>query len=272
LTSCSLHLQFCCLATWHEEERLRVLLASLQLLGEVSETMRPHFLKLLRKPELIVESLLMNARVDLLKKFLEDFPEYRHDELILRYARKALALQPSSQTPVLTEDTVEEEENDAETRLEAPASPGHRAHQAEDEGLGGPWCLTGSPRKDLEIRSRHHFEEAPNSGLTERILELCSDSPDNAAACFHICDELSLRLYDLTPKSGPGKTLATSTPWQPGMPLTSVRLLTFLIRRLLSYLQGKFAGAGAEVQLKLERSLKNLDFIPRLWHVSGRKA
>lgn len=254
-----------------EEERLRVLLASLQLLGEVSETMRPHFLKLLRKPELIVESLLMNARVDLLKKFLEDFPEYRHDELILRYARKALALQPSSQTPVLTEDTVEEEENDAETRLEAPASPGHRAHQAEDEGLGGPWCLTGSPRKDLEIRSRHHFEEAPNSGLTERILELCSDSPDNAAACFHICDELSLRLYDLTPKSGPGKTLATSAPWQPGMPLTSVRLLTFLIRRLLSYLQGKFAGAGAEVQLKLERSLKNLDFIPRLWHVSGRK-
>eukprot|EP00439_Symbiodinium_sp_Y106_P041409 s1812_g5.t1 len=124
-------------------------------------------------------------------------------------------------------------------QLEAPASPGHRAHQAEDEGLGGPWCLTGSPRKDLEIRSRHHFEEAPNSGLTERILELCSDSPDNAAACFHICDELSLRLYDLTPKSGPGKTLATSAPWQPGMPLTSVRLLTFLIRRLLSYLQGK---------------------------------
>ncbi|CAE7835795.1 unnamed protein product, partial [Symbiodinium necroappetens] len=254
-----------------EEERLRVLLASLQLLGEVSETMRPHFLKLLRKPELIVESLLMNARVDLLKKFLEDFPEYRHDELILRYARKALALQ-SSQTPVLTEDAVEEDENDAETRLEAAASPGHRAHQAEDEGLGGPWCLTGSSRKDLEIRRRHHFEEAPNSGLTERILELCSDSPDNAAACFHICDELSFRLYDLTPKSGPGKTLATATPWQPGTPLTSVRLLTFLIRRLLSYLQGKFAGAGAEVQLKLERSLKNLDFIPRLWHVSGRKA
>ena len=75
-----------------EEERLRVLLASLQLLQEVSETMKPHFLKLLRKPELIVESLLMNARVDLLKKFLEDFPEYRHDQLILRYARKALGL------------------------------------------------------------------------------------------------------------------------------------------------------------------------------------
>ncbi|CAJ1406863.1 unnamed protein product [Effrenium voratum] len=85
-----------------EEERLRVLLASLQLLGEVSETMRPHFLQLLRTPELIVESLLMNARVDLLKKFLEDFPEYRHDELILRYARKALAL-----PPVLTEEAEE---------------------------------------------------------------------------------------------------------------------------------------------------------------------
>lgn len=33
----------------------------------------------------------------------------------------------------------------------------------------------------------------------------------------------------------------------------------------------KFSGAGHEVQLKLEQSLNNLDFIPRLWNVSGKK-
>merc|ERR1719428_1216871 len=75
-----------------EDQRLRVLHASLQLLGTVSDTMQPHFLQLLRKPVLIVESLLMNARVDLLKPFLADFPEYRDDKLILRYARNALSL------------------------------------------------------------------------------------------------------------------------------------------------------------------------------------
>lgn len=214
-----------------EEERLRVLLASLQLLQEVSERMQPHFQKLLRKPELIVESLLMNARVDLLKKFLEDFPEYRHDELILRYVRKALAL--PTEPP--------------EAHLEALD-----ASEPLPEGLGGAWCLTCSPR-DAEIRRRHRFVEAPSSILAERILNLCSDRPENAAKCFGLCDELSLQLYDLTT----GCSAAG----------VSTKLSSFLIRRLLSYLLTKFQ--GGEVQ-RLQQSLQNLDFMPELWHVLGR--
>ena len=152
-----------------EEERLRVLLASLQLLQEVSEIMRPHFLKLLRKPELIVESLLMNARVDLLKKFLEDFPEYRHDELILRYVRKALALPPAL-------NDVSDVDDDG-TRSLPEARPSQ-----ESEGLGGPWCLSGTSGNDQTIRSRHRFEDAPSSRLAERILELCADGPESLGA------------------------------------------------------------------------------------------
>jgi len=238
-----------------EEDRLRVLLASLQLLQEVSETMKPHFLKLLRKPELIVESLLMNARVDLLKKFLEDFPEYRHDELILRYARKALGLPPAF-------SNVSEEEAVSTFHSDVTRS----AQTFDSEGLGGPWCLTGSVSKDQIIRSCHRFEDAPSSHLAERILELCSDGPENAAACFHICDELSLQLYDLTVTSD-------ATAQKPPT-AKSARLLTFLIRRLLKYLQTKFSSAGSagrEVQLKLELSCNNLDFMPGLWHVSGKR-
>ncbi|CAE8675054.1 unnamed protein product, partial [Polarella glacialis] len=276
-----------------EEERLRVLHASLQLLGEVSETMRPHFLKLLRKPALIVESLLMNARVDLLKKFLTDFPEYRHDELILRYARKALALQPGDDTRDNLLGSHYEGEGDEEGS-DAAAVAKRKSGAEEGWGLGGPWCLTGSSSQDQKIRGRHRFEEAPSIGLAERILELCSDSSVNAAACFNICDELSLRLHELTPKyASPargglagrngGRLVATSgdadavlgesalPSIQPGVPLSSARLVTSLIRRLLIYLQVKFSGAGDEVQAQLERSLKNLDFIPPLWQVSGQK-
>eukprot|EP00930_Biecheleria_cincta_P026103 TRINITY_DN18459_c0_g2_i1.p1 TRINITY_DN18459_c0_g2~~TRINITY_DN18459_c0_g2_i1.p1 ORF type:complete len:2313 (-),score=520.95 TRINITY_DN18459_c0_g2_i1:320-6796(-) len=262
-----------------EEERLRVLHASLQLLGSVSETMLPHFLKLIRKPELIMESLLMNARVDLLKKFLTDFPEYLRDELILRYARKALALEPS--TSGEADEEADEGDDDPGSQKAAQAEkPG----EEEGSGLGGPWCLTGNRAKDKDIRAQHHFEEAPSIGLTERILELCSDSPANAAACFQICNELSLRLHDLTPRysttiasgaavSRESEQAGTATPlaWQPGVPLMSVRLVTVLLRRLLSYLQGKFSGTGKEVQLKLERSLNNLDFMSRVWHVAGQK-
>ena len=56
-------------------EHLRVLYASLRLLSSVSEGMEPHFLPLLQSPLLIVESLLMNGRVDLVRPHLAEFPE-----------------------------------------------------------------------------------------------------------------------------------------------------------------------------------------------------
>ena len=121
--------------------------------------------------------------------------------------------------------------------------------EAEDEGLGGPWCLTGSSRKagkeeatsepietvrtglgnskEASLRrgsgasapcllapvQMSRSSQAPNSGLTERILEplglrlrgtmsagtnsgrLCSDSPDNAAACFALTLKRTLTLH-----------------------------------------------------------------------------
>ncbi|CAD7926505.1 unnamed protein product, partial [Amoebophrya sp. A25] len=76
-------------------ERLEVLSASLELLAAVvSSTSSTHYLRLLDRPTLIVESLLMNARADILGPFLDNFPQYRIDGLILRYARKALSLAP----------------------------------------------------------------------------------------------------------------------------------------------------------------------------------
>ena len=60
-----------------ELERCRVQHASYVLLSAVSDTMQSHFLPLINSPLLIVESLLMNARVDLLAPFLQEFPEIR---------------------------------------------------------------------------------------------------------------------------------------------------------------------------------------------------
>jgi hypothetical protein len=175
-----------------EGQRLRVLHASLQLLGTVSDTMQPHFLQLLRKPVLIVESLLMNARVDLLKPFLSDFPEYRHDKLILRYARKALALSPTPSGSAPDETSL--------GSLEAADGEDAPVVSCERRGLGGAWCLTGFPSEDSKIRDEHVFQAAPSIGLAEEILEICSDLPENASSCFGICNELSLRLHALTPK------------------------------------------------------------------------
>eukprot|EP00445_Apocalathium_hangoei_P090348 CAMPEP_0204210826 /NCGR_PEP_ID=MMETSP0361-20130328/74214_1 /ASSEMBLY_ACC=CAM_ASM_000343 /TAXON_ID=268821 /ORGANISM="Scrippsiella Hangoei, Strain SHTV-5" /LENGTH=170 /DNA_ID=CAMNT_0051175019 /DNA_START=90 /DNA_END=598 /DNA_ORIENTATION=- len=157
--------------------------------------MQPRFLRVLRKPILIVESLLMNARVDLLAPFLADFPEYRHDALILRYARKALALAPAPANV----GAPSEERKEEGWPVSATDADGSRAAGPEC-GLGGRWCLSGSSGEDERMRQQHVFESAPNIALAEQIIQLCSDGPENAASCFDICDELSLRLYDLSPK------------------------------------------------------------------------
>jgi len=73
--------------------------------SEVGLQMLPHYLRLLHSPVLIVESLLMNARVDILKPFLRDFPQYRVDALILKYARKALSLDPNPRRKTTTDLT-----------------------------------------------------------------------------------------------------------------------------------------------------------------------
>ncbi|CAK0808130.1 unnamed protein product [Prorocentrum cordatum] len=133
--------------------------------------------------------------------FLADFPQYRHDALILRYARKALALQAAALLCLPAEDE-EASLSPLEDGRVPGAAAGVGAADCAGTGLGGKWCLTGSPSEDLEdrrIREEHVFEAAPSIGLAEQILELCSDSPENAASCFAICDELSLRLRDLAP-------------------------------------------------------------------------
>lgn len=325
---CSMMLTHPRLHSWlspEQDEHLRVLLASLQLLGAVSETMQPHFSRVLGKPALILESLLMNARVDLLEPFLADFPKYRHDALILRYARKALALSPSP-PPVRGQHASlgggggseifvpkllvsDEEGGDAveEPSVDEKEDEGDEASALEEavvesRGLGGRWCLTGNAAADRRLRKEHVFEVAPSIGLAKQILELCSDRPENASSCFGICHELSLRLHSFTAQGkwpqyiptghkesggvdgvGGGSVQCPSVgafvgegalamgDEEQGAPRSSVRLVMLLVRRLLTYLQQKFAGAGPEVQAQLERSLRNLDFVPIIWQASGHK-
>ncbi|KEP64739.1 UNVERIFIED_CONTAM: hypothetical protein HHA_202070 [Hammondia hammondi] len=80
--------------TEKEREEAVTLTASLQLLQAVSSSVEPHHERVLLQPWLIVESLLMNARCDVLGPFFQSWPDLRDDCLIVTYARKALCLPP----------------------------------------------------------------------------------------------------------------------------------------------------------------------------------
>nr|PIL99804.1 hypothetical protein TGCOUG_202070 [Toxoplasma gondii COUG] len=80
--------------TEKEREEALTLTASLQLLQAVLSRVEPHHERVLLQPRLIVESLLMNARCDVLGPFFQSWPDLRDDGLIVTYARKALCLHP----------------------------------------------------------------------------------------------------------------------------------------------------------------------------------
>eukprot|EP00397_Hematodinium_sp_SG-2012_P000200 GEMP01000200.1.p1 GENE.GEMP01000200.1~~GEMP01000200.1.p1 ORF type:complete len:2672 (+),score=706.44 GEMP01000200.1:330-8018(+) len=247
------------LTSWLTEEQvcyLRLLDASLQLLGTVSTTIESQFLPLLQSPLLIVETLLMNARVDLLAPFLLDFPQYRVDGLILRYARKALAL---ASTPEQTRHA-----SDGALSV-APQSP-------RGAGIGGVWCLTNNDEDDDKIRAAHGFEAAPSISLAVDVLELCSTNPANAEKCFSICNELSLRLYDLLPR------FVDDVGSMSRIPLQSPRVVSHLIYGLLEYLIKKYQNTTdargkkhamdncSATSHMFETSLSNLrELLPALW-------
>ncbi|CAD7942749.1 unnamed protein product [Amoebophrya sp. A120] len=207
--------------------------------------MQPHYLRLLDRPVLIVESLLMNSRTDLLREFLDSFPQYRVDSLILGYARKALSLSASTSSCHSRMNAAPEQQGSKrkeaaqglddhrdnrpfamETRDENKRSENLRDYQqfegvrkqwTAETGLGGPWCLTGDPGLDDALRASHVYERAPSIELAESLLDLLSDeSLENAGLCFQLCDELSLRWQALMPHYCRMRVQCSSSPSKKG--------------------------------------------------------
>eukprot|EP00392_Amoebophrya_sp_AT5.2_P004950 g4959.t1 len=199
---------------------LEVLCASLELLNVVEQPqeedprarkMQPHYLRLLGSPVLLVESLLMNARADLLGPFLEDFPQYRVDALILRYVRKALSLgrydASENEAAAVVDGAGGAGGRGPSTTTKAGAPAAARGARGASKlewtartGLGGPWCLSGNAQEDDALRRAHVYAAAPSISLAESLLDLLSDSWENARLCFNVCDVLSLRWQALLPR------------------------------------------------------------------------
>uniref|UniRef100_A0A0G4F5H1 Uncharacterized protein n=1 Tax=Chromera velia CCMP2878 TaxID=1169474 RepID=A0A0G4F5H1_9ALVE len=175
-----------------EVKTLLVRVAALRLLRRVSRVILPQFRPLLSRPALVVESLLMNARADLLSDFFTDFPSYRHDALIIQYSRSALALPPrpadsaaevsgdeiAPAFPVITE------KSSSTPRVRTVKSPQEIPDLAHLPGLGsgGPWCLTGDEQVDAKLRASHSFAAAPSDTLAKQILSLCWSCESPAAS------------------------------------------------------------------------------------------
>jgi hypothetical protein len=128
----------------------------LKLVSALPPESQPQYSKLVNKPQLMIESMVMNQRFDCLQALYDFMPTVFREELFFTYARKALSL-PSTNY-------------DAQMKvgLETIRGPVQVYEQTT-------LILTGDVAYDEELRKKHRFPDPPNTDLALRLLAFCDE-------------------------------------------------------------------------------------------------
>ena len=170
------------IACEEDAEGLETQLATLALFAVTdSQNIREEWKPLLFRPDLVMESLLLNGKTKGIENFLREFRSWRNDDMLLSLAKRAIGLQ---------------------SPLSDPQSP-----RCRDIGLGGRWSLTGIDSVDARTRANHGFEKRPNMPLALELLSIvCRETESNAETIFKFSDELSLFLFEFLPGRPSGES------------------------------------------------------------------
>lgn len=218
------------IACEEDADRLDTQLAALALIALTeSEPLAEQWADLIERPDLVMESLLMNGHTQGLSDFLSTFPSWRNDRLVLHFVGKAIGFERGSES--------------AAGRNE--------------------WRLTGDDNVDAGIRKEHKFQKLPDIPLALRFVSLLSsDSDSNAAALFSFVDKLSLFIHGFV--SGRAVITFGSLPSGP-CPFTQYVFLRQAMVSLLRVLEGMRCAQ----QLAVEHGRDNIDLVGELWQRCG---
>jgi hypothetical protein len=183
-----------------------------QMVMQLPSELQPKYSKLMRKPPLIVENLLMDGRVDMLRS-MQDMLEPQHlDILAIQYAQHAMRLKgeknyesvlrdlwgvPSSGGSVKYSTGESGRANRRSGSLSRSGS--HPAGlvatastpQPPPMPLPAEWKLTGDSVADELTRTQHAYPNTPDATLATDILSLCQDSSKAAYACLSVRSDRS---------------------------------------------------------------------------------
>ena len=131
----------------------------LKMVSALPSEAQPLYSKLVNKPQLMLESLVMNQRFDCLRSLFEFIPGVFREEMFFDYARKALDFVSVNY------------EAQIRVGLEPIRGP-VQSSSASNE----PIMLTGDSSYDEEVRKRHSFPEPkPNVDLALQLLTFCDE-------------------------------------------------------------------------------------------------
>eukprot|EP01119_Soliformovum_irregulare_P019994 TRINITY_DN6426_c0_g1_i1.p1 TRINITY_DN6426_c0_g1~~TRINITY_DN6426_c0_g1_i1.p1 ORF type:complete len:1202 (+),score=377.45 TRINITY_DN6426_c0_g1_i1:319-3606(+) len=206
---------------------------SLQILTRLPIELQQTFRKLVDHPSLIIESLIMSDHIEQLHMLFKEIPQLTNDDLLVKYARKAMGYQkrkngssvnfgkeiskekseniPARPNPevdmfqLLREKGAEAIVSSVPQVSEVPArhSSGglsNRSLARTKSAQAGPgrsrvWSLTGHTSYDNSLRDEHSFPPLSTT-ITKSLLELCSSHTLAADTCIYICEDLAQMLLN----------------------------------------------------------------------------
>lgn len=118
---------------------------------------------LIGRPMSIIESLFMSEQTSVLASIFKDVPQVRNDELVIKYATKAL---DTSHIAICDEQEM-----------------------SIDSDSGKLFVF--------DDKREHFYSSAPSYPLAASILDLCYNNQVAAQMCLTTCDQLSLKLYNM---------------------------------------------------------------------------
>lgn len=148
----------------YEEDQLALstsLEIGLKLVSALPADAQASYSKLVNKPQLMIETLIMNSRFDCLDLLYDFMPGVFRDDLFFSYAKKSLNFSSVNY------------ESQIRVGLEPIRGPIQAPSSAQDT-----YMLTGDSNYDNEMRAKHRFpgiEGKPNCELSLRLLSYCDE-------------------------------------------------------------------------------------------------
>jgi hypothetical protein len=146
---------------------------------------QPKYSRLISRPYLIAENLMMDARVEELGNLVECMDSMRSDPLLSNYAMSAMHFENQN---------FEQAIGNAEVTWDPSSSVAAATNPTPNTTTQAPhldWHLTGDTALDEQVRSQHYFPSAPDSALAIKLLALCRDQSKAAYAALTIFENFS---------------------------------------------------------------------------------
>jgi hypothetical protein len=149
---------------------------AIKVFFQIPKNLQEKLNHLIFQPNIIIETLLINMKFDIIKNIFYYFPNLQDDKLITIYAEKTMSFDKKGFNihPNYTDSSKDE----------------------IDEDLV---ILTANSSLDNEISLKHYFKSAPDFELFIRFMNLCTNIQIIGTTCFKVSNNCSKYLSEKNP-------------------------------------------------------------------------